>query len=107
MSKPEQTNEITEGRSELSGLVRPRHPTVEECEAVGRGPRTTDDGAYEEGWIPNTPEERSRFEAYMRGHCWNIGNYDDEKRCFDTVSVRMLYGIWRDRGALPTTWPNV
>ena len=55
---------------------------------------------FREGGLPNTAEERARFEAYMRGHCWDFGNYDSERQCYDTVSVRMLYGVWRDRGLL-------
>lgn len=82
-----------------------RHPTLAECEAAGRGP-IQEAGKYREGGLPNTPEERERFEAYMRGHCWSVGGYDAEKDCYDTVGVRMLYGVWRDRGSLPTVWPN-
>lgn len=36
----------------------------------------------------------------MHGHCWEIGRYDTAKFCYDTTLVRMLYGVWRDRGAL-------
>ncbi len=73
-----------------------RHPTLAECEAAGKGPPT-----YIHG-LPNTPEERARFEAYMRGHCWVVGSYVEAERSYDTVAVRRLYGVWRDRGSLPT-----
>ena len=58
------------------------------------------DGKYVEGGLSNTLEERTRFEAYMRGHCWKVGEYNAETQCYDTVLIRMLYGVWRDRGAL-------
>lgn len=84
----------------------PRHPTLAECEAAGAGPVYVPRVGYTEGGLPNTTDERARFEAYMRGHCWDIGNYDEAKRCYDTVGVRMLYGVWRDRGSLPTPRPS-
>ena len=65
------------------------HPTTEECEAMGRN-----------GGLPDTPEERTRFEAYMRGHSWEPGPYDGKKGCYWETVPRMLYGVWRDRGAL-------
>jgi len=73
-------------------------PTIDECFAAGKGPEQS--VPYSEGGLSNTPEERARFEAYMRGHCWEIGNYDESLKAYDTVLVRMLYGVWRDRGAL-------
>ena len=82
-----------------------RHPTLAECEAAGRGPEYNGT-KYSEGGLPNTQEERERFEAYMRGHCWDVGAYDTEKKCYDTVPVRQLYGVWRDRGSLSTILPN-
>lgn len=85
----------------MSNEMLCRHPTLDECVAAGRGPEYVG-GKYSEGGLPNMPEERERFEAYMRGHCWDVGGYDTEKNCYDTVGVRMLYGVWRDRGALPT-----
>jgi hypothetical protein len=79
-----------------------RHPTTAEREGAGVGPGIGKDGKFHEGGLPNTPEERARFEAYMRGHCWSIGTYDESIRAYDTVDVRRLYGVWRDRGSLPT-----
>lgn len=87
--------------SALRSQARPdaqEPPTLDECFAAGKGPEQMD--TFREGGLPNTPEERARFEAYMRGHCWSIGEYSDDKQCYDTVLVRMLYGVWRDRGAL-------
>ena len=83
----------------------PRHPTMEECHAAGVGPTVTAKG-YSEGGLPNDSEERARFEAYMRGHCWGVGNFDAAINSYDTVFTRCLYGVWRDRGSLPTVWPN-
>ena len=83
----------------------PRHPTLDECGAAGNG-GTYSAAVYTEGGLPDTTDERARFEAYMRGHCWDAGKYDDRLHCYDTTTVRMLYGVWRDRGSLPTVWPN-
>lgn len=75
-------------------------PTLEQCYAAGRGPDNGPGVPYREGGLPNTPEERARFEAYMRGHYWAIGTFDEELNGYDTLSVRCLYGVWRDRGAI-------
>ena len=83
----------------------PRHPTLDECGAAGNG-GTYSAAVYTEGGLPDTTDERARFEAYMRGHCWDTAKYDDRLHCYDTTTVRMLYGVWRDRGSLPTVWPN-
>lgn len=79
-------------------VMVPREPTLEECFAAGKGPGQAD--TFREGGLSNTPEERARFESYMRGHCWGTGRYDDTQQCYDTTFVRMLYGVWRDRGLL-------
>ena len=73
-------------------------PTIEECFAAGKGPDQYKE--FHEGGMQDTPEERARFEAYMRGHCWSFGNYDTAIQSYDTTMVRMLYGVWRDRGTL-------
>lgn len=83
-----------------------RHPTLAECEAAGRGPYNCPGLPYQVGGLADTAEERKRFEAYMRGHCWDVGKYDEDAHCYDSVFVRCCYGVWRDRGALPTVWPN-
>ncbi len=88
------------------GPRAPRHPTLAECEAAGRGPENYPGKPFEVGGLPATKEERARFEAYMRGHSWGVGNYVDAEDCYNTMFVRCLFGIWRDRGALPTVWPN-
>lgn len=84
----------------------PRHPTLAECEEAGRGPYNCPGLPYPVGGMPDTGDERARFEAYMRGHCWEVGNYDEAARCYVSTFVRCLYGVWRDRSALPTVWPN-
>lgn len=77
-----------------------RHPTLAECEAAGRGPVYKKGDECNEGGLPNTPKERERFEAYMTGHCWHVDGYDAKHQCYETISVRQLYVVWRDRGAL-------
>ena len=88
------------------GPHAPRHPTLAECEAAGRGPENYPGKPFEVGGLPVTKEERARFEAYMRGHAWDVGHYVSADECYDTTFVRCLFGVWRDRGALPTVWPN-
>ena len=85
----------------------PRHPTLEECKAAGSGPTYMPGTKYASGGLPDTPDERARFAAYMAGHCWEIGKYSESLRAYDSMQVRCLYGVWRDRGSLPTVWPNV
>ena len=85
----------------------PRHPTLDECHSAGVGPTYVPTKGYSEGGLPNDADERARFEAYMRGHCWDVGKFDASTNSYDTVHVRCLYGVWRDRGSLPTVWPNV
>jgi len=77
-----------------------REPTEKECFEIGRGPAEAP--PFRHGWMPDTADERKRFEAYMRGHCWDFGSYDLKTLSYDTVMVRMLYGVWRDRGYLAT-----
>lgn len=85
-----------------------RHPTLDECEKAGIGPVNAPGKGYSEGGLPNTAEERARFEAYMRGHCWDFGTFDAKTNSYDTVDVRRLYGVWRDRGwlAMKAAQPN-
>lgn len=89
----------------VEAVPEARHPTIAECELAGKGPGIGEDGKFHEGGLPNTPEERERFEAYMRGHCWYIGAYDSDIRAYNTILVRQLYGVWRDRGSLVVSTP--
>jgi len=98
--------ESPKATDQLKPPVGPRHPTLSECYEAGKGPQRVPNMECPEGGLPNTPEERARFEAYMRGHCWDAGCFDEATMGYDTTIVRMLYGVWRDRGALPTPWPN-
>jgi len=82
--------------------MKPRHPTIEECFEAGKGPGYSSLHRYSASLLPDNEQERARFEAYMKGHCWDFGEYDEEAGGYDVLMVRMLYGVWRDRGALPT-----
>jgi hypothetical protein len=77
-----------------------QHPTIEQCRAAGRGPENGPGLPYNVGGLPDTPEERARFEAYMQGHCWEAGPYNEAERSYSFSITRCLYGVWRDRGAL-------
>lgn len=92
----------------MNAELEHRHPTIGECEKAGVGLylHEREDGTAYKGGLPDTPEERARFEAYMRGHCWAVGTYDPAQHCYDTSFVRCAYGVWRDRGALPTLGSN-
>lgn len=79
-----------------------RHPTDAECYAAGKGPGIDTNGKFHEGGLPDTPDERARFEAYMNGHCWYVFPYDEELKSYSEIDTRRLYGVWRDRGSLPT-----
>lgn len=76
----------------------PRQPTLNECHSAGVGPTYVPTRGYNEGGLPNDADERARFEAYMRGHCWDVGKFDAATNSYDTMHVRCLYGVWRDRG---------
>jgi hypothetical protein len=64
------------------------YPTVEDAHVMGKH------GA------PHSERERELFEAYMRGHCWAVGEWNAEKCCYDDQSTRVLWAMWRDRAAL-------
>jgi len=49
---------------------------------------------------PHNELERLAFEAYMRGHCWKAGTWDAKTMSYTDMSTRMLFAVWRDRGAL-------
>lgn len=49
---------------------------------------------------PHSEDERRLFEAYMRGHCWQAGEWDAKLGCYADMHTRMLFGVWRDRAAL-------
>lgn len=44
--------------------------------------------------------ERELFEAYMRGHCWQVGTWLPDQQGYEDCSTRMLFAVWRDRAAL-------
>ena len=88
-------------------MSAPRHPTLAECDAAGRGPIRVPGWSSSGGGLPNTADERLRFEAYMHGHCWDVGAYIEATNSYDTTFVRCAYGVWRDRGSLPTVFAEV
>lgn len=49
---------------------------------------------------PHNEQERLRFEAYMRGHCWKVGEWNAEKCCYEDMTCRMLFAVWRDRASM-------
>lgn len=69
-------------------------PSIEACEVAGRLDNVLED----------TADDLARFESYMRGPGWFVGAYDAKTNSYDTtlvhMLVRMLYGVWRDRGGL-------
>ena len=77
--------------------------TMGNVKGIPRVPNWSSSG----GGLPNTDDERLRFEAYMRGHCWDVGTFDTKTNSYDTTFVRCAYGVWRDRGSLPTIFTEV
>lgn len=64
-------------------------------------PKTLD-AAYLMGatGAPHNEHERLRYEAYMRGHCWQVGVWNADKVAYDDMTNRMLFAVWRDRAAM-------
>lgn len=87
LQHPERVNAalavVTKGLTEA--LANQRYPTLEECEAAGRG----------EYRLPDTPEEHARFEAYLRTRMGSDAH-------LNWYTLWFSYTIWRDRGGLPT-----
>lgn len=70
------------------------HPTLEQCAQVAKS-----------GGLPDTAEERARFEAYMRSLNW-VDEYNEERGGYCKSYVRCAYVVWRDRGALAMAEPT-
>lgn len=49
---------------------------------------------------PHNEQERLRYESYMRGHCWQVGVWNADKRHYEDMTNRMLFAVWRDRAAM-------
>ena len=68
----------------------------------------TQEQAHEMGakGAPATEAERLLFEAWMKGHCWEVeGKWSGRtyigERVYDgSMITRMLWAVWRDRAAL-------
>lgn len=76
-------------------------PSIEAAEAMGAK------GA------PVVEAERLAFEAWMKGHCWEVEavwdgtQYWNEKErgdyvCPKAMNMRRMWAAWRDRAALAT-----
>jgi len=50
------------------------------------------------GDSPHSEPERLLFEAYSKGHCWAVGEWNG--RYYVDMSDRILFAYWRDRAAL-------
>jgi len=50
--------------------------------------------------VPHNPDERALFEEYMRGHCWLCDSWIEQKQDYYDAHQRVLYAVWRARGAL-------
>lgn len=89
-------------QTERTGAVMAA-PSVSDAERMGAG-------GPEAMGIPHDESERLAFEAYMRGHCWEIAAKWDGtaylSKCADhlydngAMITRMLWAVWRDRAAL-------
>lgn len=60
------------------------------------------DAAFRMGAVgaPHNETERLLFEAYLKGHCWDCGDWDAAKGYYTDQSTRVMFAIWRDRAAL-------
>jgi hypothetical protein len=73
----------------LSALARfSREVTVADAEELGAN------GA------PHSEFERALYEGYMRGHCWEVGEWLPAKEQYADLSSRMTFAVWRDCAAL-------
>jgi hypothetical protein len=72
------------------------------CHADGSYLPKTLEAAFEMGALgaPHNEQERLRFEAYQRGHCYQVGVWNPEKVCYEDIPNRVMFSIWRDRAAL-------
>jgi hypothetical protein len=55
---------------------------------------------------PHSEPERALFEAYMRGHCWGVGEWNAEKGHYGDIWSRTHFAVWRDRAALSAPSPK-
>lgn len=55
--------------------------------------------------VPHSEAERALFLAYLRGHCWGDGLWDAERNEYADQATRMLYAVWRARGAIAAPLP--
>lgn len=52
---------------------------------------------------PATDGERELFESWMRGHCWQCGEWNGQ--AYPDMTTRVLWAAWRDRAALAIAIP--
>jgi hypothetical protein len=65
-------------------------------------PKPSPDAAHIMGTYGSNHDEVERllFEQYMKGRCWEIGNWDAGQKAYPDVHTRTLFAVWRDRAAL-------
>lgn len=91
LNEPEPTTSATPGHvasTDQLGALAPlyRPPKIRDAKEMGRTGGTVSDA------------ERMAFEAWMRGHCWQHGDWI--AGAYNDMTTRMLWAAWRDRAAL-------
>jgi len=51
-----------------------------------------------ENGAPHSENERRLYEAYCKGHCWEVGAWSGTEYC--EMLDRIRFAMWRDRAAL-------
>lgn len=72
----------------LDTLAVAAEPSIEMARRIG------------ETGVKHSEKERQLFIAYMQGHCWKAGPWDAERSEYLDMHTRVLYAVWRARGAL-------
>ena len=81
------------------------HERIVVLEATpGAARAITINDAYELGTkgAPHSETERLLFEAYLHGHNWRVGTWDEKVKGYTDMDTRRLFAMWRDRAFLST-----